>query len=321
MQCKAANLGWPLNWDWAVNNSWKLFRKYCRKVMAEDDAKGSLVWLPNFLQYNQPESPNVVKACPTALDLLSECELKRELFLRLEAFARGLAEAFHDPFAESLRGISPNQEQKQEPDKDQGPKQEKAVAANATPRSPWAFRVNKCEFEPQNNQQTSLTQNRKRRTRLPEQFAVADEHGTHAKQRGVDAVLVCLSSKIKEPYPKCLEEYQTETQNFERQRHERRQRERLALLRKQCDISARFQVAAFDNYCATLKGQQTALQSARRFAGDFTEIAERGSTRTLAGTSGTGKTHLDCAIGNSLLAQGCSVNGGYDSHEQSSQSN
>jgi hypothetical protein len=74
--------------------------------MAKHDGKACLMVLPNFLKYNRPESPNVVKAWGDSLDLLPECDLKTELITRVKAFAEALPEAF----AKTM----PYQEQEQE---------------------------------------------------------------------------------------------------------------------------------------------------------------------------------------------------------------
>jgi len=58
--------------------------------------------VPNFLKYNRPESPNVVRAWPHAFDLLPECELKVQLFERLQGFVKGLSKGFREAFRESF---------------------------------------------------------------------------------------------------------------------------------------------------------------------------------------------------------------------------
>ncbi|HEV2576478.1 MAG TPA: hypothetical protein VGU25_04635 [Acidobacteriaceae bacterium] len=43
--------------------------------MARHDEKACFMWFPNFLKYNRPESPNVVKSWPEAFDMLPECNM------------------------------------------------------------------------------------------------------------------------------------------------------------------------------------------------------------------------------------------------------
>jgi hypothetical protein len=96
----------------------KAFQEVLAKDKVKYDPKAALVWLPNFLRYNRPESPNVVKSWPEAFDLLPECDMKVELFRHVKAFAQGLTESFRKAFAEAFTEdfakTMPNQEQEQE---------------------------------------------------------------------------------------------------------------------------------------------------------------------------------------------------------------
>jgi hypothetical protein len=89
------------------------FDEGCRKGMVKHDAQASLVWMPNFLRYNKPESPNVVKSWPAAWELLPECRLKFELAQCVRNFVKGLTQAFQEAFAEAFAKGWPNQEQEQ----------------------------------------------------------------------------------------------------------------------------------------------------------------------------------------------------------------
>lgn len=92
--------------------------------MLKYDEKAFLLWLPNFLKYNAPESPNVVKSWGSALDLLPECDLRKEVLSSAKAFISTMSKAFTEAlpkaFKEALpKAISktiPNQEQEQEQD-------------------------------------------------------------------------------------------------------------------------------------------------------------------------------------------------------------
>jgi hypothetical protein len=88
------------------------------KGMAEHDPKACLIALPQFIKYNPPESPNVVKAWSGALDLLPECELKTRVIAGAKDFAEAKGEGFAEAFAKSMpKGIA-NQEQEQEQKQD-----------------------------------------------------------------------------------------------------------------------------------------------------------------------------------------------------------
>jgi len=112
----AAELGWPE----------KAFRKAFKEVtdqgMAKVSEKDSIIWLPNFMKHNKPESPNVLKSWVPSFDYLPECPLKAEILQHLKVFVEGLSkgfqEAFKEAFAEALAHPLPNQEQEQEQEQD-----------------------------------------------------------------------------------------------------------------------------------------------------------------------------------------------------------
>jgi hypothetical protein len=89
------------------------FAEVLSKAMAEHDPKACLIALPKFIRYNQPESPNVVKAWVGALDLLPECGLKRTVLLRAKLYVEDMQEAFAKAFHEAFAKAMPNQKQEQ----------------------------------------------------------------------------------------------------------------------------------------------------------------------------------------------------------------
>jgi hypothetical protein len=104
--------------------------------MVRIDEVNCMLWLPNFLKYNQPESPNVVKHWLHAAEALPECEMKVQVLARAqeslkqlseafqEAFRQAFAEGFHKPFGEDFRKSMANQEQEQEQEQKQEKKKE-----------------------------------------------------------------------------------------------------------------------------------------------------------------------------------------------------
>lgn len=90
------------------------FAEVLSKGMAEHDKKACLVALPNFLKYNPPESPNVVKAWVSAIDLLPECGLKIRVIAGAGDFAKGLSQGFGEALPEVFAKAMPIQEQEQE---------------------------------------------------------------------------------------------------------------------------------------------------------------------------------------------------------------
>lgn len=88
------------------------FREVLSKGLAEHDEKARLVILPNFLKYNAPESPNVVKSWAKALETLPECKLKRKLIQRVLVYTESLSEAFRHALPQVFRNQEPEPEQK-----------------------------------------------------------------------------------------------------------------------------------------------------------------------------------------------------------------
>ena len=89
------------------------FRDILAKGMAEHDEKACLIALPNFLKYNSPESPNVVRGWAKVPDFLPECPLKTLVIQRAVAFAKGMSKAFAEAIPEDLP-LSESREQRTE---------------------------------------------------------------------------------------------------------------------------------------------------------------------------------------------------------------
>ena len=79
------------------------FLEVLARGIGKHDEKASFFWLPNFLRYNKPESPNVVRSWPDAFDLLPECGMKDELFQHVKAFAEDLFERLSGSLCRNLR--------------------------------------------------------------------------------------------------------------------------------------------------------------------------------------------------------------------------
>ncbi|AMR80227.1 hypothetical protein A2G96_05720 [Cupriavidus nantongensis] len=113
--------------DWPVEAFDEAFREVFREGMAKADWKAKVVWIPNALKCNKPESPNVVKSWASEWSQIPECALKREAFESLKANTCALSEAFGKAFAEAFGMASGkasgkacgNQEQEQEQEQEQ----------------------------------------------------------------------------------------------------------------------------------------------------------------------------------------------------------
>ena len=99
------------------------FTEVLTKGLVKYDRKAFLIWAPNFLKYNEPESPNVVKSWGGVIDLLPECSLKSEVLFGAKALisSRSLAftQALPKAFLNALPKGMPNQEQEQEQEPEQ----------------------------------------------------------------------------------------------------------------------------------------------------------------------------------------------------------
>ena len=105
------------------------FREVFAKGLAKHDEKASCVYLPRFLKYNKPESPNVVKAWAHSIDLIPECSLKGELIQEVKGYAEALPEAFGKALPEAFAKAMPNQEQEQEQKQQQERRKKNGAAA------------------------------------------------------------------------------------------------------------------------------------------------------------------------------------------------
>ena len=116
--------------DWDIEAFDEAFQEVFENGMAKADFKARLVWLPNAMKHNKPESPNVVRSWRVELDLLPECDLKNEAISRIREILESIGPSYVQAFDEVLCGDShnpsskasgkpssktiPNQEQEQE---------------------------------------------------------------------------------------------------------------------------------------------------------------------------------------------------------------
>jgi len=96
----------------------KAFAELLSAGMVKYDDDACFIWLPNFLEYNKPDNPNVVKSWGRPLGLLPECELKSKLISHVITFLKGFSEPFQkglpDCFGNGMAIQEQEQEQEQE---------------------------------------------------------------------------------------------------------------------------------------------------------------------------------------------------------------
>lgn len=80
--------------EWSTEGFAEAFQEVSAQGMAKADWKARLVWLPKAIKHNPPENPNVVKSWAQEVDLLPECELKREALASIRAYLETRGEAF-----------------------------------------------------------------------------------------------------------------------------------------------------------------------------------------------------------------------------------
>lgn len=111
----------------------KPFDELLSKGLIKYDSRNFMVFAPNFLKYNRPENPNVVKGWIGSIDLLPECPLLAEVLQRAKAcadtdiklskaFSEALGritETLSERYAQPLPKGMPIQEQEQEQEQEE----------------------------------------------------------------------------------------------------------------------------------------------------------------------------------------------------------
>lgn len=91
---RAGRAGMAEELGWELEDFNEAFREVIEQGMAKADFKSRLVWLPNALKHNKPESPNVVVAWRSELDVLPECALRREATDFIRSFIAALGPSY-----------------------------------------------------------------------------------------------------------------------------------------------------------------------------------------------------------------------------------
>jgi hypothetical protein len=169
--------------EWGPEGFRKAFAELFAKGLVKADWKARVVWIPNAIKYNAPDNPNVVKSWRTAWDEIPECTLKAEAYERLKTFTEALGEGFGKAFVDGCAKGLANQEQEQEQEQDQL-------------KPSLSEQTICCAAQSQNHRQGESTDAIAsapskaslvtRGTRLPQDFAVTEEHRKFANEIGAD---------------------------------------------------------------------------------------------------------------------------------------
>ena len=118
---RSSSQGLAAEMCWSPRRLAKALREGLREGLMEHNEKACFLAVPNFLKYNSPESPNVVKAWKSSLDLIPECDLKVALLHRVKVFAEGLPEGFTKALPEAFAKSMPYPEPEPEPEQEHSP--------------------------------------------------------------------------------------------------------------------------------------------------------------------------------------------------------
>jgi DNA replication protein DnaC len=141
-----------------------------------------------------------------------------------------------------------------------------------------------------------------------ERTVTCENHGPYTA-----TVITTIYAPSQPPF-----ERKTSCPACEREREERGKRQaveykeeqrciRIEANRMKANIPDRFAGATLESYVTSNEGQRRALSFVKGFAENFATMQEEGSSLTLLGKPGTGKTHLACAVANCVLDTGRTV--------------
>lgn len=124
--------------DWGMEAFDKAFQEVSEHGMAKADFKARLVWLPNALKHNKPESPNVVRSWRVEMELLPECDLKNEAIERIRENLESIGPSYVAAFDEvvSYHAKKPAQKPSGKPSPKTMPNQEQEQEQERTPLTP-----------------------------------------------------------------------------------------------------------------------------------------------------------------------------------------
>jgi uncharacterized phage protein (TIGR02220 family) len=106
---------------WGAKRFAKGLAELLAKGMAKHCAKSSFLYLPNFIKYNMPENPNVVKGWQSAFEQLPECSLCFEMLKNVKEYVKGLGKGLYEALPKCFDNRMPNQEQEQEQEQEHPP--------------------------------------------------------------------------------------------------------------------------------------------------------------------------------------------------------
>jgi len=128
--------------------------------------------------------------------------------------------------------------------------------------------------------------------------ALCQQHGVYQSRVLVIGV---SGDPIRSQCPTCSAERQAENEARRQREAQAERQRRIANLRSDAAIPARFAGKDFASYAARVPGQKMALGACKAFAEAWPDRLKDGASLVLTGGPGTGKTHLACAVANAVM--------------------
>jgi len=131
--------------------------------------------------------------------------------------------------------------------------------------------------------------------------AICPTHGAYTSKVTTFEGITDRPFVVRSSCPDCLAESRAKEDARKQAELNAERERRVAALMGRSGIPARFADRSFANYDAKEQGQRIALSVCRAYAEAWPEKSAQGASLVLTGSPGTGKTHLACAIGNTVL--------------------
>jgi hypothetical protein len=157
----------------------KAFLEVSGQGMAKADFKAKLIWLPKAIQHNKPESPNVVRGWRVELDLLPECDLKREAIAGIRKALESAGPSYVEAFDELQ-----NAKQKD--------------SAKPTPKPSTKSMANQEQEQEQEQEKKAPSAKSPRGTALPKDWTLPDDWETWARTERPDLNALAVADEFRD---------------------------------------------------------------------------------------------------------------------------
>lgn len=87
---------------WSIEDFRKAFDELLQQDLVKADLDARVIFIPNAIKYNKPQSPNVIKSWVSLWDEIPECELKNLAYQEFKSFIKGMGDGFSIAFDETF---------------------------------------------------------------------------------------------------------------------------------------------------------------------------------------------------------------------------